>query len=407
MRFVAGWFFHYLKKPMVKIFVLKGEIMKKVKAGLSVILTASIAIMVPIPAIADTADSAVQSEVAMLSDLDSARATEIQGFVSSSLKAGAAMGALEKETSGAVSIDFENLPNPAVDEAWLADAEKYLDDLLVSAPATYSVDDATMDAQAGAVAWAYDRAAWSYQKGRTSDLESEATYMYMSHYIDIGSNYWNAGGLDYLTSGAARSNTQPFLSQWLLPADRDAYKTYINTTSGTKQLAKVGGMAINIKNLVDEGKDLASAATNLDRTAAAAKRSSAVLAVINAGYDGVKVTGDLKSLWAQMQIDFETRPGMTITELSNEYLESSEALSGYDEMARDSMLEIVFGAAASACLSGVAVAAVGAAAIGLVGAAATISLYMASDIYSYVAWAGMRYGWSTRYSMRLYEQLFG
>lgn len=108
-----------------------------------------------------------------------------------------------------------------------------------------------------------------------------------------------------------------------------------------------------------------------------------------------------------MQIDFETRPGMTITELSNEYLESSEALSGYDEMARNSMLEIVFGAAASACLSGIAVAAVGAAAIGLVGAAATISLYMATDIYSYVAWAGMRYGWSTRYSMRLYEQLFG
>lgn len=243
--------------------------------------------------------------------------------------------------------------------------------------------------------------------GRTNDLESEATYMYMSNYIDFGSNYWNAGGLDYLTSGAARSNTQPFLSQWLLSADRDAYKTYINTTNGTKQLAKVGGMAINIKNLVDEGKNLASAATNLDRTAAAVKRSSAVLAVIIAGYDGAKVTSDLKSLWAQMQIDFETRPGMTITELSDEYLESSEALSGYDEMTRNSMLEIALGAAASACLSGVAVAAVGAATIGLVGAAATISLYMASDIYSYVAWAGMRYGGSTRYSMRLYEQLFG
>lgn len=62
---------------------------------------------------------------------------------------------------------------------------------------------------------------------------------------------------------------------------------------------------------------------------------------------------------------------------------------------------------ASACLTGVAASAIGVGAIGLIAAAATISLYMASDIYSYVAWAGMRYGWSTRYSTRLYEQLFG
>lgn len=71
------------------------------------------------------------------------------------------------------------------------------------------------------------------------------------------------------------------------------------------------------------------------------------------------------------------------------------------------MVGVVFGMGAAALLAGAPVGVLGAAATGLVASAASIPLHMASDFYSYVAWLAMRYSWSSRYSMRLYENLFG
>lgn len=381
----------------------------RLKKGICVLLAASLACMVPLPAFGEgSAEAGTQSVQAMTEDAEMSAA--IQELLTSSFKAGAAVDELSKATDGAIVVDFSNLPEAPDDEAWVADAEKYLASLKAASPQSMAEDENQIDlleAQGSAVSYAIDRAKWSVAKGRSSDLSSEAVYMYISHYIDIGSNYWSAGSIDYLLDGPARSNVQPFFSQWLLKADRDAYSTYINATSGTKYLAEIGDIAIGAAGIVGTAREVYAAAGTLGQISEWGYRSKASVAGLSVAYDGAALASDLADLQASIDTAMSNDPDRKVSEIAAEFAANKDILVEYDQMAKEEMIGIVMGMAATAMLAGGPVGVIGAGAVGLVASAASISLHMASDFYSYVAWLAMRYGWSSRYSMRLYEQLFG
>lgn len=379
------------------------------KKGMSVLLTASLACMVPLPALAEE-PAEVREPSAQVVAEDTEMSAAIQELLTSSLKAGAAVDELSKATDGAVTVDFANLPEAPDDESWAVDAEEYLASLTAASPQPMAEDEEQvdlLDAQGSAVSYAIDRANWSVAKGRSSDLATEAVYMYISHYIDIGSNYWSAGSIDYLLDGPARSNVQPFFSQWLLKADRDTYSTYLNATGGTKHIAEIGNIAIGAAGIVGTAKDVYDAAGTLGQISEWGYRSKASVAGLSAVYDGAALSSDLADLKASIDTAMSNDPERKVSEIAAEYAANKDILTKYDQMAKEEMIGIVLGMAATAMLAGGPVGVIGAGAIGLVASAASVSLYMASDFYSYVAWLAMRYGWSSRYSMRLYEQLFG
>lgn len=341
---------------------------------------------------------------------DVGRDAAVLELLTGSLKAGVAAKNLETTTKGALKVDFANLEQPPNDQAWIVDALEYVDGLVSATPqilADDAQDGALMDAQGSAVDYAVRLALWSVSEGRSSDLSSEAVYMYMSHYVDVGSNYWSAGSLEYLLDGERKSNTEPFLSQWLQKADRDAYATYLSTTSGTKQLAKIGDIAAGMLGLKGTATEVRAAAESVNRLAYAGNVCKATFASLSTAYDAGTMANDLAEFMDVVSVDRSNDPYRKVSQLKKDYLENNNVFSKYDEMAKDQLIGIGLGVLAGGALAGGPVGALGAAAVGIVSSAATISLYMASDIYSYVAWVGMRYGWSTRYSMRLYEKLFG
>lgn len=385
----------------------------QMKKGISVLLTASLACMVPLPALAEESKvlpaPGVADTSAMVVAEDAEMDAAVQELIASSFKAGAAVDELSKATGGAMAIDFADLPQAPNDEAWIKDAEAYLDSLAASSPQT-SADEAQsseMDAQSEAVSYALACAEWSVREGRSNDIASEAVYMYISHYIDVGSNYWSAGSVDYLLDGPARSDVQPFFCKWLQPADREVYATYINATGGTKHLAEIGNIAIGAAGIVGTANDVRRAASSLGKISEEGYRSSATVSMLSMTYDAATLSGDIGALADSISVAMSNDPERKVSEIAEDYIANSDILAKYDQEAKEAIAGIVLGMGAAALLAGAPIAAVGAGAVGLVASAASISLHMASDFYSYVAWLAMRYGWSTRYSMRLYENLFG
>lgn len=159
----------------------------RIKMGVSVLLTASLTCMVPLPALAEEPAETREPSVQVMAE-DAEMSAAVQELLTSSLKAGAAASELSKATDGAVTVDFANLPDTPDDESWVTDAEEYLASLTASSPQVMAEDEEQailLEAQGSAVSYAINRANWSVAKGRSSDLATEASktnvYLFRLH----------------------------------------------------------------------------------------------------------------------------------------------------------------------------------------------------------------------------------
>ena len=115
------------------------------------------------------------------------------------MKAGASANRLKEDSNGIIDIDYSSLPQSAFSSEWADSSMNCIESLISAVPQILSDedDDPLCGAQTNAMAYAVDRAKWSIGKGRASDLGSETVYMYLSHFIDVGDNYWTVGDMRY------------------------------------------------------------------------------------------------------------------------------------------------------------------------------------------------------------------
>lgn len=330
-------------------------------------------------------------------------------LLASSLKAGSSASKLKNESGGVISVDFSNLPQSTFTSEWADASLDCIESLLAAIPQALSDsdDDQLCDAQASAIAYAVDRARWSVDKGRASNLGSETVYMYLSHFIDVGDNYWTAGNASYLTSGPSRSDVQPYYAQWLQATDRSSYSTYLRATTGTAKIGEIANVADGILSGVDFLKnDALRAARSLYMARDANELGRGALGAMAEEHQLEDASDDLMGLIGSF-VDM----ARTSSDVQMEYLvDSFRGKTGLEDKYSDITLNLAEGAAIAIggtyFLGGGLVGVLGTAAASAVSSAAILSAYMASDFFSRTAWLVLRYGWSGRYAERLSERLF-
>lgn len=330
-------------------------------------------------------------------------------LVTSSLKAGSSANRLKSESGGVVNIDYSHLPQDSFATDWADSSLDCIESLLNAVPQALSEneDDQLCDVQTSAIAYAVDRAQWSIGKGRASDLGQEAVYMYLSHFIDVGDNYWTAGNVSYLTSGPNRSDVQPYYAQWLQPSDRSSYSTYLRATTGTAKIGEIANVADGIFSGADFLKnDALRAARSLYMAKDANELGRRTLGVMAEEQQLEDASNDLMELIGSFVDMVRANSDVQMDHL----IESFRGKSGLEDKYNDITCDLAEGVAiaigGTCFLGGGLVGVLGTAAVSAVSSAAILSAYMASDFFSRTAWLVLRYGWSGRYSERLSERLF-
>lgn len=329
-------------------------------------------------------------------------------LLASSLRAGLSAKTLKEAAGGNAVVDYSSLQPATFSTQWAESSFSYINSIVSAIPQSLSdSDDGLCDAQATAIAYAVDRAQWSVGSNRASDLGSESVYMYLSHYIDVGSNYWNAGGLEYLTSGSSRSDVQPYYAQWLQASDRSSYQTYLRATSGT---AKIGEIASVATGLLSGGSFLANDAQQAVRSLVlstnANEAACTVLGLMAETELLESAFADLINLASDFPSMLSSNPDAEMEQLATSFKSEAELSAGYSDTAKELLLNAAIAVGGAFFLSGGLVGVLGTAAMSAVSSATIMSAYMASDFFSRTAWLVMRYGWSGRYAERLSERLY-
>ena len=73
------------------------------------------------------------------------------------------------------------------------------------------------------------------------NLAEEAEYMFVAHYIDVSSPYWETGNIGALLNGPSMVNV--LLTNWMTNTDRQNYRLYIDHTGIAETIGSIGDMA--------------------------------------------------------------------------------------------------------------------------------------------------------------------
>jgi len=100
--------------------------------------------------------------------------------------------------------------------------EAYLLEALKNSPATYSTEDDERTLEAERIAYSGKMASWSKSKNSAVNVEKEALYMYLSHYVDVSEPLAASNGID------TNSNMSNIWAKYITDYDRETYDLYLS-----------------------------------------------------------------------------------------------------------------------------------------------------------------------------------
>lgn len=152
---------------------------------------------------------------------------------------------------------------------WLADAEAFVDDYIADYGNTLLRSEKTPDSinasKSEAITYAIECAQASKKRNSNIDINKEAQYTFISHYVDRNDYYWSSQDEKNLLDGPSQSGPNGVLADRLTTTDRKTYSNYIAVTGVTNSMQNLGHIAEYIYGIVGSTKSVREGYDFLER----------------------------------------------------------------------------------------------------------------------------------------------
>lgn len=268
-------------------------------------------------------------------------------------------------------------------------------------------------AKAKALMYAFQKARESVAKDPSLNIEDEARYMFLSHFVDRNDYYWRDGDINHLLDGSVMSGVDGYLAEYLTDTDRRVYTTYMNIADGTEVIGSFAKIAFELYKRNNWGL-IASAREGLAKVREYIRESKefykGVDIAIYTMLTGVSARDsvvEIRNVASTFRARWEEHPEESLNEMYNYYMSDERFLAQYETIDRGFIGRTAFALLLSGILAGPAGAGAVALATGGVitsnflslGFQFTVDLY--GNFFQRTAWLFMRYGFSGRYAERV------
>lgn len=358
--------------------------MKALKSIISVSLAAIILFRIATPVNATTID-----------------ADDVYDVVYSGLLASSAISDVEEELDD-VSFDFSDVDYTDYDSDWIDDARDFIDTNSITPLNLNSINTQEVtneQAMAASISYSIECAVWSLNKGRCTinTVGDEASYMFISHYIDRTEYYWSNNNYQYLMDGPSMSENPSYFSRWITNYDRSAYDTYILQSGKADTFQSIKNLGVGFYSLFSDNMAVGDIVDDLDRVSSSALAFESVLHTARVSYDYVDIDSDIDYIAQSLLNDAGVH---SVSYLYSTMISDDNLLSDLDSSLRSQLISCTISFSLSVLLGDIAGGALG---IGISILSLTIDEYI--DLFQFAVWVSMRNSFTTREPWRYNDYL--
>lgn len=307
-------------------------------------------------------------------------------------------------------------------EAQIEEARAFLNDYIRDygaeetemTPSQYAdAANSEQSAKAKALMYAFRKARESVAKDPSLNIEDEARYMFLSHFVDRNDYYWRNGDINHLLDGSVMSGVDGYLAEYLTETDRRVYTTYMNITDGTEVIGSFAKTAFELYKpnnwglIASTRENLSKIREYLTESKHAFRRIRAAMHATLIGASAGDSIQEIRNVVSTFRARWEEHPTESLNEMYNYYMSDDRFLAQYETLDRMFIAQTAFVLLLSGILAGPGV--VGAVALASGGALASnflsLGFQFTVDVYGNffrrTAWIVMRYGFSGRYAERV------
>lgn len=250
-------------------------------------------------------------------------------------------------------------------------------------------------AKATSMTYALECAAWSLNKGRGTNFSDEATYMFISHYIDRPEYYWSNNNNAFLLDGLTLSEDSQYYAKWITDDDRAAYRIYMNNGKISTVFETVRTVYSGCQTLIGNTNILRNITMDINSM----KKTLNLAKVTYITYDNIMALQDSRESVKTVYTALKSSP-TKLSVLYEQLIEDDNIFRNADQTIRNQLISNTLSMFGGFLLGGV-IGVLDSLRSGLLNC--VIDYYI--DLIDLAAYASMRYSFHGRLANRTYDYI--
>lgn len=306
---------------------------------------------------------------------------------------------------------YQDLSGINFSESWKEEAEQFVDDYIQDYGGGQSsgvnLPSEVDKAKAEALTYVMKCAQANKAQNNSINLEKEAQYLFISHYVDRNDYYWRDKNYRKLLDGASQSGPYGYLAEQLTNTDRTVYNRYLSISGVQSAGQSLGHIAVELNSLYDFKKEVQKGYAVLEKGKKSLDKATSVFG-LGCAFTLVDesltaedvIINDVLPLGKRIVNFFYSTPGASISNVYDMFMNNPGLQSMYDPVDAEKIVRTALSQVAALTLGGPLSL--------LVLFRDNAGMYLFdfyAGVFHYATWVVMRSSFSMRYAERYWIYL--